>query len=309
MKIFHEIPENKNLFKNPVVTIGTFDGVHLGHQKILSALLDISKKKSSDPVAITFSVHPKKVIDPGSDIKILTSTEEKIKAIYNFGVQNIIILNFTREMASMQALDFFNEILLKKIDVSEIVFGYDHAFGHNREGNIDFISTLSKSAGIGIIRVGEKDFGTSPVSSTWIRREIEAGNIALANSLLGREYEITGRVSRGAGRGKILGFPTANIIPDHPDKVIPGDGVYAVKVKIDDDTVKQGMLNIGKNPTFSGMERVLEAHIFNFNEDIYDNTITVRFHEKIRDEIKFKSPEDLVKQIEMDRIISIKILN
>src|SRR4030042_4219609 len=204
MKIYHHLPEHKNLFVNPVATIGTFDGVHLGHRKILSALLEASREKSGDPVVITFSSHPRKILNPGLPTKILTTTEEKVNAIYNFGIPNIILLNFTPHMAEMHAIDFYNEILIGRLDAKYLVVGYDHAFGKNREGDYDFLTELSSKTGMEIIRIEEEDRHEQPVSSTWIRSEIESENISKAQNLLGGRYTLAGTVIPGKGRGRVL---------------------------------------------------------------------------------------------------------
>lgn len=301
MKIYHHIPEHKDLFKNPVVTIGNFDGVHLGHRKILSALIDKAAAVSGDPVVITFSNHPRKILNPELPIKIITSTDEKVNEIYNFGIPNIILLNFTRQMAQMHAIEFYNEILIGKLDAKYLVIGYDHAFGKNREGNFDFLTELATSTGVEITRIEEEDRYEHPISSTWIRREIESGNITKANTLLGWRYTLSGTVVRGMGRGRTIGFPTANIHPLHQDKILPGDGVYAVRVLFQDGTRKTGMLNVGTNPTFSGEARTIEAHIFEFNEEIYDSILTIEFHSCIRGEITFESGAKLAEQLKRDR--------
>ena len=301
MKIYHHIPEHKDLFVNPVVTIGNFDGVHLGHRKILSALIKKASAVSGDPVVITFSNHPRKILNPELTIKVITSTDEKVNEIYNFGVPNIILLHFTPQMAQMHAVDFYNEILIGKLDAKYLVIGYDHAFGKNREGNFDFLTELAASSGVEITRIEEADRFRHPISSTWIRSEIESGNISKANALLGWRYTLSGTVVRGKGRGRTLGFPTANIRPIHQDKILPGDGVYAVHVIFQDGSRKKGMLNIGANPTFSEESRSIEVHIFDFNEAIYDSILTVEFHSHIRGEIKFASGTELAEQIEKDK--------
>ena len=308
MKIYHNIPDNKNLFKNPIVTIGNFDGVHLGHQKIFNRLLYLTEKKGGDPVVITFSKHPRKILNPDRSLKFLTTSEEKTNAIFNFGIDNIILLNFTKEMANMSAEDFYYEILLKKIDTKDLVIGYDHAFGKNREGNIDFLTRLSETNGIKVTRVGEKIFNSKPISSTWIRNEIKTGNMSLVAKLLNRNYTITGTVVKGEGRGKLLGYPTANILPSHEDKLVPGDGVYAASIKFDNGIKKFGMLNIGNNPTFNNKTKTIEINIFDFDENVYDSEVIIEFYEKIRKELTFKSKKELVKQISHDKIIVLEKL-
>lgn len=308
MKVFHHLPEHKNLFVNPVVTIGNFDGVHLGHRKILAALTARSAEVGGEPVVITFSTHPRKILNPEMSIRILTTTEEKVNAIYNCGVTNIIILNFTAHMAQMPAIDFYHEILIGRLDARYLVIGYDHAFGRNREGNFSFLSELSSSSGVEVIRIEPEDRLGRPVSSTWIRSEIEGGNIRTANSLLGWRYLLTGRIVRGAGRGRSLGFPTANIEPVNRDKIIPADGVYAIRARLEDGTLYRGMLNIGTNPTFGNGSRSIEAHLFDFNDSIYDEIITIEFYDRIRDEKRFSSALDLTAQIQNDRETALNLL-
>ena len=302
MKIYHHLPEHKNLFINPVVTIGNFDGVHLGHRKILNALIRKSREKAGEPVVITFSSHPRKVLNPDHEIKIITTTEEKVNAIYSLGIPNIILLNFTRQMSQMPAIEFYNEVLIGKLDAKYLVIGYDHAFGKNREGNYDFLTELSAATGVEITRIEEEDRYEHPVSSTWIRRELESGSIVKANSLLGWRYTLSGTVVRGEGRGRTLGYPTANIEPLHPDKIIPGNGVYAVHVSVENGKKNGGMLNIGTNPTFAGTHRTVEVNIFDFADDIYDAAVTIEFLEKIRNETAFSSREALVEQIGHDKV-------
>lgn len=308
MNIYDSIPE-KESFSTPVLTIGNFDGVHLGHQRILSALLNTARKKGGDAVAMSFRTHPRKILTPRTPPKILTTADEKIRAIYDFGIENIIMLNFTKEMANMNARTFLNEIVLGKLGVVNIVVGYDHAFGKNREGTFGFLKEISRERGIGVTRVEPKNFYSKPVSSTWIRTEIEDGNIGQANTLLGRRYTLSGRVMHGKGRGRLIGFPTANIMQNDPDKVIPKDGVYAVTVTIDKMAQRQGMLNIGTNPTFAESNRTIEVHIFDFDKDIYGSEVELEFYERIRNEVRFNSPKDLVEQIKKDRLAVLQVLN
>jgi len=307
MKLYHTIPDG-DLFTNPVVTIGNFDGVHLGHRKIFSVLEQTAKRVNGEAVVITFSSHPRKVLNPNISTHVLTTTDEKVNAIFRLGISNIVLLNFTAEMASMDAQDFYNDILIRKLDVKEIVIGYDHTFGRDREGNYDFLSRQSLKTGISVTRVGEMLIHDRPVSSTWIRHRIEEGDISTAAMLLGRNYSVSGTVISGDGRGKDLGFPTANILPSDTDKLIPCDGVYAVKVEMNKSITRYGMLNIGNNPTFSGRERSIEVHIFDFNEKIYGTEITIEFLDRIRDVKKFPSKEDLIARMRRDEITAREII-
>lgn len=308
MKIFREIPNKKNLFNNPVITIGSFDGVHAGHQKILSVLLDVARKKSGDPIVLTFDTHPRKILFPQSPPKILTSEREKIREISNFGIENIILLSFSIGIANIHAKEFIDSII-NKIGIIEIIAGYDHAFGKNRKGDIDFLNELSNSGIVNVTKVGPENYNSKPVSSTWIRKEIEAGNVDIARCLLRREYTLSGEIVKGEGRGKLLGFPTANLLLDIPDKVIPKDGVYAVYVIIENRIKKPGMLNIGLNPTFSNENKTIEVNIFDFNEDIYGANIELKFYKRIRDEKKFGSIDDLTIQLNKDKQIVQQLIN
>ncbi|MCU0843666.1 MAG: bifunctional riboflavin kinase/FAD synthetase [Spirochaetes bacterium] len=309
MNILRGIPAEKGYFKNPVVTLGSFDGAHLGHRRIFSTMLNIARQKGGDAIVISFTAHPRKVLTPLTPPKILTTTGEKLRAIGDSGIENVVLLDFTHDMAEMNAAEFFNEIVLKKIGVIDIVVGYDHAFGKNREGTIDFLRELSKSRGFGVTRVEPKNFYSRPVSSTWIRTEIEDGNVRLASALLGRDYGLRGTVAAGAGRGAKIGFPTANIVPEDRDKVIPGDGVYAVRVRISDAPSLKGMLNIGTNPTFDGVHRTIEVNIFDLDADLYGKSIEVDFVERLREEVRYASVKELVAQLERDRITALEALD
>lgn len=299
MNIYYEIPENKGRFISPVVTIGNFDGVHLGHRQILITLKKRAEHYSGTPFVVTFRNHPRTVIHPGAICRMITTVEEKQKYIFESGIENIIMLDFTKEFSQLTAQEFYNDLLIKKLGVKEIVIGYDHAFGKNREGNIDFLNKLSSETGVPITRVREETVGNDIISSTVLRKEIDCGNMLQVENLLGRHYTLTGTVVKGEGRGKSLGFPTANIQPDHEDKMIPAYGVYAVKVFIN-NAVFNGMLNIGNNPTFSAKSRTIEVNILDFEDDLYGKKITIEFIQRVRDEIKFGSPKALVEQIQKD---------
>jgi len=308
LKIYNEIPENNGLFKNPVITIGNFDGVHTGHLKIIKKLISSAGEHNGTPIVITFMNHPRTVFHPESVCRMITTVEEKQQALHLLGINNIIMLKFTREFSNLTAEQFYSELLIGKLKVKEIVIGYDHAFGKNREGNIDYLMKLSERTGIIVNRVEEEVCDDEVISSTFLRDEIDKGNMLLAAKLLGRRYSLTGKVIKGAGRGKGLGFPTANILPDHADKIIPGNGIYASTIAFKDKTVFDGMLNIGYNPTFDGKLKTIEINIFDFNKNIYDEIVTIEFYEKIRDEIKFESADSLIKQIEKDEVQIRRIL-
>ena len=308
MKLFREIPK-KSFFKSPVITIGNFDGVHIGHKKILAELSSISKKKFCDDIVLTFSNHPKSIINPDKELKIITTIDEKIEALRYAGINNIIILEFSKEMSGIDALEFYDKYLINKIGAKEIVVGHDHAFGKNRKGNINFLEELSLTTGVKVTSVDGEKLDGKTISSTWLRDEIKNGNMERTQKLLGRRYKLSGSITRGEGRGKTFGFPTANIIPESQNKLIPGDGVYAVSLLLYNGIKKFGMINIGKNPTFSMKKRSLEVNIFDFNKDIYDTKISIEFHKKIRDEVKFNTENDLINQIKQDKEKTKNILN
>lgn len=300
MKIFKEIPDNRNLFRNPALTVGNFDGVHCGHLKILETLVRRAEAIGGEPVVVTFKEHPRKVLNPELPLEILTTTEEKVNLIFEAGVRNIIVIDFTRDIASMTAWEFYNDILIMRLDIKELVIGYDHAFGKNREGNFDYLLKMASKTGIGVTRVSGELNGDEPVSSTRVKKLINSGEVEAAVELLGRPYCLTGNIVHGAARGRIMGFPTANIEPDSIDKVIPRGGVYAVNAVVGTETFK-GIMNIGSNPTFETGGLNLEVHLLNFDGDIYDEKIMVDFLYRLRDEKKFSGPEELVRQIQADR--------
>lgn len=306
MRIFRDIPDG--IFISPVLTIGSFDGVHMGHHRIISALLNEARTTAGDAVVLTFTEHPRKIITPLAPPKILTTVEEKIEVLKNLGVKNLILLDFTNEMASMTAEEFLVNIILKKMGVVHMVVGYDHAFGKDRLGNFEFLKELSRLRGFGVTRVEPKNLYTRPVSSTWIRAELEDGNLKLAEALLGRSYTVSGKVVKGAGRGRMIGFPTANVLPHRSDKVLPRDGVYAVRVTVDREISYPGMLNIGTNPTFENTDRTIEVHIFGVNENLYGRELEIAFCHRLRDEIRFSGADELAAQLRRDRDAALKML-
>ncbi len=306
MEIFRGIPQG--IFTSPVLTIGSFDGVHMGHHRIISALLNEARATAGDAVVLTFTEHPRKVITPQTPPKILTTVREKISVLEGLGVKNVILLDFTKEMAEMTAEEFLVNIILGKMGVVHIVVGYDHAFGKDRQGNFDFLKELSRQRGFGVTRIEPKNLYSRPISSTWIRAELEDGNIELAAALLGRNYTLSGKVVKGAGRGRTIGFPTANVVLNDNDKVLPRDGVYAVRVSINGGAPFSGMLNIGTNPTFGNSGRTIEVHIFKVDDDLYECDLEIELCHRLRDEQKFACAEELVAQLHRDREAALKVL-
>ncbi|MCL1864231.1 MAG: bifunctional riboflavin kinase/FAD synthetase [Spirochaetes bacterium] len=307
--IYNEIPENNGLFINPVVTIGNFDGVHAGHRKIIQKLISSSVKHNGVPIVITFKNHPRTLFRPESPCRIVTTAEEKQQLLHSLGVNHIIMLQFTRELSNLTADQFYNELLIGRLKIKEIVIGHDHAFGKNREGNIDYLMKLSEKTGIIVTRVEEEICNDKVISSTFLRDVIDNGNMDIAAMLLGMRYSLTGKVVKGAGRGKGLGFPTANVLPDNSDKIVPNNGVYAASIMFSDNSVYYGMLNIGYKPTFDDKTRTIEINIFDFNRDIYGETVAIEFFQRIRDEVKFDSIDSLIKQIKSDEVQIRKIFS
>lgn len=293
-------------FYNPdsVVTVGTFDGLHLGHRKIIDTLVNTGNENNLRKVVVTFEPHPRLVLKKegkSADIKILTTLEEKISNFEFQGIDTLYVINFTKEFASTSAVEFYKNYLIERIGLSNLVVGYDHMFGKNREGSIVTIKSLSEQYKFKVQRVEEFKLNSHIVSSTLIRKLLLETNVKEASELLGLNYRLKGGVTNGDKRGIIIGFPTANIIPSDPDKLIPGNGVYFVKVYINDNEYL-GMMNIGYRPTVNDSGDIyLEIHILDFSRDIYGETITVEFIDFLRSEKKFDSLDELKAQLIKDK--------
>ncbi len=308
MEVINGLENIKKPFKNPVLTIGNFDGVHLGHQQLFKHVLKRAKEIDGEAIVMTFYPHPLKVLKPeNSGPPVITCHEQKIKLIEKCGMDVVITVNFTKDFAQMSAREFVEEVLWKKIGLKVIVVGWDYQFGRNREGNIDFLRREGKRLGFEVEVLDSIKVNDTIVSSTMIRRCVIEGDLKKAEELLGRKYEIVGQVVKGRDRGgRVLGFPTANIRMD--DKLCPQTGVYAVEVIVD-GKVYGGAANIGYNPTFGDESLSLETHIFDFSGDLYGKEITVRLIERLRPEKKFSGPEELAKQISIDIDKAKKILS
>lgn len=302
--------ENVERDSNSVVTVGTFDGVHKGHRVLMETVLNKAREKDARSVIVTFDPHPRDIISPGDKgIKLLTTLQERREILEDLGIDKMVVIPFDRDFSLLSSEEFIEDIIYKKIGVGEFVIGYDHHFGRNREGTIETIERLGAKLGFDAYVVSKQEVGDKTVSSTAIRKAIsQEGDIELATDLLGRYYMLNGTVVHGDKRGKEIGFPTANIKPEHPHKIIPKDGVYAVKVRVD-GTWYKGMMNIGTRPTFDGEnERTLEVNLFDFEQEIYGKSIQVRFVKRIRDEKKFSGVEELVEQLKNDKAQSVSIL-
>ncbi len=300
MKIYHGLEEFGEA-TNPVVTVGTFDGVHIGHSKIFERMNRIAREKKGETVVVTFHPHPRLVIHPDSkDLKFINNQERKYDLIESYGIDHLLIIPFTREFASTDAAGFVRNVLVDTIGVKELVVGYDHHFGKNREGSFEELLKLSEKYGFGVEQIPVQDINNIAVSSTKIRNALKEGRIREANELLGYEYSITGKVVPGNKIGRKIGFPTANIELEDEYKLITAIGVYACRV-LWNGAMYEGMGNIGFRPTINHSDLTIEVHIFAFDEEIYGDTITIYFVDRIRDEVKFDDLDALAEQLRKDR--------
>lgn len=290
-----------------ITTVGTFDGVHLGHRRILERLAQGDGQNRIRTV-VTFEPHPQNVMRhrPGL-VPIITSTAEKVALLHSYGVERVFILRFTKELAKVSADEFLTEILLKRLGSTKLVIGYNHYFGRHRQGDREFLEKVKNRYGFELEVVGPHDCAGETVSSTKIRAAVRSGDVEKAREFLGRPYALVGQVVPGAGRGKTLQFPTANLKPIHPEKLIPGNGVYAVAVRINDQ-VHPGMLSIGTRPTFGESETVVEVHLIRFEGDLYGRNVHLLFFKRIRDEKLFDKVDDLISQMRLDQVESLRVL-
>jgi len=292
---------------NAVVTVGTFDGVHLGHRAIFDKMKAKAKEIGGETVVITFYPHPRIVLGLDSEnLKFINTQEKKINRIEDAGIDHLIIIPFNKEFASLSSEEFIR-LILDKINPKVVVIGYDHHFGKGREGSFELLSEIGKKEGFEVIRVEALYMDGVPISSTKIRDLLKAGKVALANKYLGYEYSITGKVVRGQSIGHILGFPTANIEVADEYKLIAAVGVYACRVEYM-GRVYKGMSNIGYRPTIDLGDLTIEVNIFDFDQQIYGEQITITFVDRLRDEKKFKDREALKAQLAKDREAALKIL-
>jgi riboflavin kinase/FMN adenylyltransferase len=272
-------------------------------------VLELSRQNKARSFIVTFDPHPQEVLKNKSpDIKLLTTTDEKIKLFEKIGIENVLIINFTEEFSKTKARDFYKDIIYSKAGISHLVIGFDHVFGRNREGDFSTLQELGKEFGFEVHRVEEIDIDGIKVSSTKIRHFLAEGNVDMANKLLGHEYGFEGLVIDGDKSGRTLGYPTANVEPTASNKLIPADGVYCVKVSIGAEEF-YGMMNIGYRPTLTeGVKKVMEVNIFDFDTDIYGEKIYIWFLTKLRSEIKFNSKEELVERLNKDKKESLNYL-
>ncbi len=307
MGVFYSTEELPN-FKHPVITIGTFDGVHMGHKTILRQVADMAKAVDGTSILVTFHPHPRKVVFPNKPMHILTPLEEKIALVNNEGIEHVIVAPFTKEFAQCSAEEYVNDFLVKQIRPHTIVIGYDHQFGHDRKGNIELLEQLSAAGGYQVKEIPAQMIQDAAVSSTKVRTAIQSGDVADAADMLERYYTLRGKVTKGAQLGNTIGYPTANILPNDAEQIIPAMGVYAVTVEHSNNTYK-GMLNIGVKPTVSEEQKLtIEVNIFNFDQDIYNEELNISFVSRLRAEQKFNSLDELKAQLAKDKEQVLQVL-
>lgn len=305
MKVYRTLKDLKGVFKRPVITLGNFDGVHVGHQQIFELVTEEARTAACESIVFTFEPHPAKVLRPDLEHKTISYVKDKINLIEEHNIDNIILADFTIEFASQHPSKFVTDILYDTLNAGIIIVGHDFTFGKAKEGTINSLTEFSKKLGFTIKVVEAKKIGGEIVSSTRIRKLISNGDMKGASNLLGRYYSITGKVIKGHSRGKSLGFPTANL--EFHGKLFPKDGVYAVLVKQKERKLS-GVANVGIKPTFNDTNRTVEVNIFDFNESLYGVDLKLFFVERIRGETTFRNSEDLAEQISRDVVKAKEIL-
>jgi riboflavin kinase/FMN adenylyltransferase len=307
MKIYHTLEDFSRL-RYGVVTSGTFDGVHLGHQKILQRLREVAEKNQGETVVITFWPHPRLILKPEEPfMKLLNTFEEKAELLRQQGINHLIRIPFTKEFSQLSSQQFITEILVDIIGTKKLVIGYDHRFGKNREGSFELLKINAPSYGFEVEEIPKQEVDHVGISSTRIRKALAEGDIETANHFLARPYSLSGRVIKGDKLGRVLGFPTANIDLDSHDKLVPAEGIYVVKV-IYEKKVFGGMLYIGNRPTVDGSRRSIEVNIFEFDREIYGETIQLLFIKLLRADSKFSDLESLKNQLQIDKELSLQVL-
>lgn len=294
---------------NTTLTVGTFDGVHAGHRVLINTVLQRAEKSGGRSVIVTFDPHPREIIEPGkAGIKLLSSLKERCELLADLGIDEMVVIPFDRDFSLLTSEEFIKHIIWERIGVSNFIIGYDHHFGRDREGTIDTVKRLGVELGFTSQVVSKQEVGDKTVSSTAVRKAIQVdGDMTQAAKFLERYYLLNGTVVHGDKRGKSLGFPTANIQPENPSKIIPKKGVYATWVRIE-ESYYRGMMNIGERPTFDKTKLSIEVHILDFNTDIYGKEIQVQFVERIRDELAFSGKNELIEQLHRDKDRTMDIL-
>lgn len=307
MKIHNGIESPINV-TNAIVTIGTFDGVHIGHQKIIARLKEVAAQQGGETVLITLYPHPRMVLFPDdNDLQLLSTQQEKTDLLRKYGIDHLVVIPFSKDFARLTSLEFVRDILVAKIGVKMLVIGYDHHFGRNREGSIEQLRDLAPQFGFEVEEIPAQDIDHVNVSSTKIREALLLGEVETAKQYLGHAYSLQGTVVEGNKLGRTIGYPTANVEIGDKHKLIPADGVYAVRVHVGDE-VFGGMLNIGYRPTVDGKKRATEVNIFNFDRDIYGTLLKIEFEARLRDEQKFNGLDALKEQLAKDKINALEAL-
>jgi riboflavin kinase/FMN adenylyltransferase len=297
-----------NAISAKVTTIGTFDGIHIGHQKILKRVVTLANKQGYEPAVLTLFPHPRMVLQNDDSIKLLNTIDERVTLIKSLGIKEVIVKTFTKEFANLSAKAYVKDILVDELNTKQIVIGYDHHFGKNRSANIKDLKHFAELYDFKVEEISAQDIKDVTVSSTKIRNALDNGEVALANSFLGYNFFITGTVVKGKGLGKTIDFPTANIHIKDSYKLIPKNGVYVVKSKIENKTI-YGMMNIGTNPTVGGKTRSIEVHFFDYKNDIYGKELKIEFLKRLRSEQKFKNLDALKNQLTKDKNVALDYIN
>jgi riboflavin kinase/FMN adenylyltransferase len=300
--------ENYNSKSHSVITIGTFDGVHIGHRKIINQLTTISSTDNLVSILLSFFPHPKMVLQSNNEIKLINTINEKQDLLNTLNLDFLIIKEFTKEFSRLSALEFVRDILVNKLNAKHIIIGYDHHFGRNRTANIQQLREFGELYDFTVTEILAQDIDNIAISSTKIRKALNNGDIKLANNYLGYNYFFNGTVIHGNNIGKTISFPTANIKIDESYKLVPKNGVYIVKSLIDEKCVF-GMMNIGTNPTFNRKNQSIEIHFLDFNKDIYNQSLSVEMITRIRSEKKFSSVKNLKKQLELDKVTTLSYID
>ena len=299
MKVYHSIEDFPSEI-NTIITIGTFDGVHKGHKQVIKKLNNIAKKQGFESVVLTFYPHPRHVLYPDDQqLKLLNTIDEKTEELKKSGLQHFVVHEFTKEFSRIKSVNFIRDLLVNKLKMKHMVVGYNHHFGRNREGSYNDLKELAELYNFELERIPPQNEGDVSISSTKVRELLLAGDVEKAATYLGYSYPINGEVVKGNTIGRTIGFSTANILVENKWKLIPADGVYAVKVKLGGKQF-YGMLNIGERPTLSDNKHRIEVHIFDFSDDIYGTDIKVEFVKRIREEKQFDNLELLKKQLQID---------
>ena len=307
MKIYKSI-DQYNESKSSVVTIGTFDGIHKGHQKIINKVINASKQNNLSSVVLTFFPHPRIILNKYNDIKMIDTLDEKIEHLEKIGIDHLIIHPFDRNFSLLSAEQFIREYLVEKLKLKHIIIGYDHRFGKGREASVSDLKEYSSEFNFIVEEIDAQEIEKIAISSTKIRNSINQGDLETTKKYLGRFFSLTGKVVKGDGLGKQIDYPTANILIEEDYKIIPKDGVYYIRTTID-NKLYNGMMNIGHRPTIGNKAKSIEVNLFNFDMDIYDKVISVDVVVKIRDEKKFSSINALKAQLAKDEEHCLKLIN